>query len=106
MSAGDWKGMLQAIYDGDAEAVHHFLRDGVDPNYEHPEMLCTPLIEAVRADKEEIVTLLLKYGADPFRVSSYAGRSAYNEARTLNKTAMVKLFPRPNLRQRWKSLFS
>ena len=44
MSAGDWKDMYAAAVAGDLALVRHHISAGVNPNYQHPEILCTPLV--------------------------------------------------------------
>ncbi len=65
MSGGDWKEMLVAVQDGDIKLVRYHIENGVDPNYEHPELMTTALIEAVSYDHVEIAVYLLSKGADP-----------------------------------------
>ena len=65
MAAGDWKDMLKGIQMGDFELVKYYLKEGVDPNYQHPEFLTTPLIESIENGHIEITKLLLDSGADP-----------------------------------------
>ena len=42
MSAGDWKDMFAAAVEGDLPRVRHHIQGGVNPNYQHPEIQCTP----------------------------------------------------------------
>ena len=39
MSAGDWKDMYAAAVAGDLALVRHHISAGVNPNYQHPEIL-------------------------------------------------------------------
>jgi ankyrin repeat protein len=61
---GDWKELMHAAEAGDAALVAYHLTQGVDPNYQHPEYLTTPLIEAARQGHLEVVRELLSHGAD------------------------------------------
>lgn len=63
MSGGDWKTMFKAIQDNDLELVRFYLRLGMDPNYQHPEVLALPLSECIRYNHLEIAELLLEKGA-------------------------------------------
>ena len=81
MAAGDWKDMLAAATRGDIELVRYYLREGIDPNYQHPEFLTTPLIEAARVGQAEVCRLLLAHGADPAVVSEFEGIDAREAAR-------------------------
>jgi ankyrin repeat protein len=56
---------------GDAETVNRFLQDGINPNKKNKNALSgqnrvdtRPIIAAVKADKLEIVKILLAHGAD------------------------------------------
>jgi hypothetical protein len=65
MSGGDWKIMFRAIQDGDYELVKYYLQIGIDPNYQHPEYMASPLVESIRYKNIKITNLLLEYNADP-----------------------------------------
>lgn len=71
MSAGDWKNLFQAVENGDLELVRYHVGRGVDLNYQHPEILMTLLVTAIRLDFTEISLLLLENGADPELESYY-----------------------------------
>ena len=76
---GNWKDLVKAICDADGSSgrdsgsdtdaalaiVRYHLECGVDPNFQHPEYMTTPLLEAVRVGHANIVSLLLKHKADP-----------------------------------------
>jgi hypothetical protein len=47
MSAGDWKDLYQAALAGNLPLVQHHISEGVNPNYQHPEVLCTPLVASL-----------------------------------------------------------
>lgn len=40
---GNWKELLYASERGDLDLMRYHLRMGIDPNYQHPEFLTTPL---------------------------------------------------------------
>lgn len=63
MSGGDWKTMFKAIQENDLELVSFYLRLGMDPNYQHPEVLALPLSECIRYNHLDIAQLLLENGA-------------------------------------------
>lgn len=63
MSRGDWKTMFKAIQDNNLELVRFYLRLGIDPNYQHPDMLALHLSESIRYNHLEIAQLLLEKGA-------------------------------------------
>ena len=47
MSGGDWKDMYAAAVEGDLALVRYHINAGVNPNYQHPEILCTPLVASL-----------------------------------------------------------
>ena len=65
MAAGDWKELFNAAQQGDLELVEYHVRMGIDPNYQHPEFMCTPLIESIQHGQFEVAKYLLENGADP-----------------------------------------
>jgi ankyrin repeat protein len=69
MSAGDWKSLYQAAVEGDLALVTHHLADGVNPNYQHPEILRTPLVASLIEGHLAVASYLLAKGADPALVS-------------------------------------
>jgi Ankyrin repeats (3 copies) len=58
---GNWKELTRAATDGDLSIVKYHLDKGIDPNFQHPEFLTTPLIEAARAGNMPAVKLLLDH---------------------------------------------
>jgi uncharacterized protein len=59
-TGGDWKELVRAASDGDDKAVQSLLFTiGVNPNYQHPEYMTTPLLEAIRHKQYTTVKLLL-----------------------------------------------
>lgn len=69
MSAGDWKNLYQAAVDGNLDLVRHHLIEEVNPNYQHPEILRTPLVACLVEGHVEVAHFLLANGADPCMVS-------------------------------------
>jgi len=65
MSSGDWKEMFSAAEAGDLEFLRYHLCAKVDPNYQHPEYMCTPLVACILAGQYDAAALLLQSGADP-----------------------------------------
>lgn len=63
MSAGDWKELYQAAVNGDLDLVSYHIRQGIDPNYQHPEILATPLVAAILNGHTEVAIFLLENGA-------------------------------------------
>lgn len=84
MSAGDWKRFYQAVCDGDMRLVRHYIEAGIDVNYAHPEFFSTPLVAAIRNQREEVALFILQRGADPLRVSEVDGASPMDLLATSN----------------------
>lgn len=108
MSAGDWKEMYQAATTGDLELVRYHIKNGVDPNYQHPEILSAPLVTAIIHGHSRVAEFLLQHGANPDLVSVFDGINAFEAARKFN---MIHLFPEgiphpePGLRGLLKRVF-
>lgn len=71
MSAGDWKELYRAVEMGDYDLVDYHIKNGVNLNYQHPEILVTVLVTAIKLKHNSIVELLLDNGADPDLESYY-----------------------------------
>ena len=56
--------MFKGVQEGDIELVGYYLRMGIDPNYQHPEEMTSPLLESIRRNHLDIAQLLLESGAD------------------------------------------
>lgn len=78
---GDWKELLTAAEKGDVDLAKYHLLNGIDPNYQHPELLTTPLIEAAMYGHLEIVELLLTHGAKPEIRGIFDGYTALEVAK-------------------------
>ena len=81
MSAGDWKDMYAAAVAGDLALVRHHISAGVNPNYQHPEILCTPLVASLIHGHSEIAHYLLAHGADPQLKSDFDDMTPLQAAR-------------------------
>lgn len=110
MSAGDWKDLLRAVFNNDPELVKYHIQNGVDPNYQHPELLTTPLIEAVKLGNIEIAHYLVQNGADPNLKAIFDNKTPLEIALDLNNPTMVDclvkhgaLLPKRGL---WESVIS
>jgi ankyrin repeat protein len=81
MSAGDWKDLYQAAAEGDLSRVQHHIREGVNPNYQHPEILRTPLVASLMEGHLEVAHYLLAHGSDPSLVSELDNLTPLQAAR-------------------------
>ena len=89
MSAGDWKDLYAAASDGDLDRVRYHLRAGVNPNYQHPEVLCTPLVASIIQGHEDVALCLLEQGADPRLRSDFDDLTPLQAAHKHGRTALV-----------------
>ena len=88
MQSGDFKAFIQSILDGNTSQVEYYLSEGIDPNYNHPEIMTTALVEAVRLENLEIVLTLLNYDADP-KLKSIVGESPLVMAKRMKNKNLV-----------------
>lgn len=91
MSGGDWKEMLSAVQEGDFALVKYHISNGIDPNYQHPELLTTPLIESVIYGHHAIAAYLLAQGADPALKAGFSNDSPLLEAKKSKDKQMINL---------------
>jgi ankyrin repeat protein len=91
MSGGDWKAMFHAIQKGDIDLVDYYLKVGIDPNYQHPEYMASPLVESIRFGHIEISKLLLAKGADPHAKEVMGGDTALEVAESKKNAEAIEL---------------
>ena len=91
MAAGDWKDMLSAIHEGNIDLVKYHINNGVNPNYQHPEFLTTPLIESIASEKYEIAKFLLENGADPGLKAGFSTDSPISVAKKTKNKEIIQL---------------
>jgi len=91
MSAGDWKDLYQAALTGNLPLVQHHISEGVNPNYQHPEVLCTPLVASLIQGHMDVAHYLLDHGADPNLRSEFDGLTPLQAARRHGRTGFVQL---------------
>jgi ankyrin repeat protein len=91
MSAGDWKDLYHAAMTGNLALVQYHLHDRVNPNYQHPEVLCTPLVASLIYGHAEVTRLLLEHGADPNLLSEMDNMTPLQAARRHGRHELVPL---------------
>ncbi|MFT5619393.1 MAG: ankyrin repeat protein [Arenicella sp.] len=91
MAAGNWKDLLKAIQENNLELVHYHVAMDVDLNYQHPEFMVTPLIEAADYGRTEIVKYLLANGADPKIIAGFNSETALSVAKAKGHTEIVEI---------------
>ena len=80
MSGGDWKDLYKGVEEGDYSLVHFHIKNGIDLNYQHPEILMLPLVVAIKNHHTDMALLLLQNGADPLLESYYDNMNAVEAA--------------------------
>lgn len=91
MSGGDWKEMLVAVQNGNLELVKYHIEHGIDPNYQHPELMTTPLIESIECQQLEIAAYLLENGSDPTLRAWLSEDSPLRMAKKSKNKEMIRL---------------
>ncbi len=91
MSGGDWKTMFKAVQEGDYDLVDFYLKNGIDPNYQHPEFMASALVESIRFNELKITKLLLENGADPKIKEVMGGKTPLIVANERNSTQAIEL---------------
>lgn len=91
MSAGDWKDLYQAAVAGDLALVRYHISEGVNPNYQHPEILCTPLVTSLIHGHRDIAHHLLAHGADPSLLSEMDALTPLQAARKHGRDEFIEL---------------
>ncbi len=91
MSGGNWKEMFLAIQNGDIELVRYHLKMGIDPNYQHPEFLASPLVESIRFNHLAITSLLLENGAKPTIKEVFGGDTPLSVAKAKKNKKAIEL---------------
>lgn len=81
MSGGDWKDLYRAAVEGDLGLVKHHIKEGIDPNFQHAEVLRTPLVASLVEGHVEVARYLLGHGADPSLVSELDDMAPLQAAR-------------------------
>jgi uncharacterized protein len=91
MSGGDWKDMYDAAVSGDLVRVQYHIKQGVNPNYQHPEVMCTPLVGSLIHGHDSIAHHLLEHGADPNLLSDYDGMTPLQAAQRYARADLIAL---------------
>ncbi|WP_413293020.1 ankyrin repeat domain-containing protein [Bdellovibrio sp. HCB185ZH] len=109
MSAGDWKEMYGAAASGNLELVQYHIKNGVNPNYQHPEIMSTALVASIIGGHSEISLFLLENGADPTLISEFDNLTPLQAAKMFKRQELVeilsKMIPKKSLWQKLSSIF-
>lgn len=91
MAAGDWKEMYNAAATGNLELLRYHIKNGVNPNYQHPEILSTPLVASIVGGHLEITRFLLAHGADPKLLSEFDNLTPLQAAKLYRRAEVLQL---------------
>ena len=91
MAAGDWKELFTASQKGDLELVKYHINMGENPNYQHPEFMCTPLIESIQYEQFEVAKFLLENGADPKIKEDFGNHTPLSMAKFTKNQRLIDL---------------
>ena len=91
---GDWKDFFRAIQLNDIELVKYHIRMGIDPSYQHPEFLTSPLMECIRFGHLEIAAYLIENGADVNALEHNSTTTAMSIAQMLDNQEAIELLSR------------
>ena len=83
--------MLVAVQNGDLDLVKYHLNEGIDINYEHPELMTTALIESISYNHLAIASYLLDHGADPTQKAWISDDDPLKMAKEAGNPEMIKL---------------
>ena len=108
-AGGDWKDFYAAAERGDLHCVRYHLRNGVDVDYQHPEVMQSALFISVLHRHEAVARALLEHGADPnlpAELGSVTPLQAARQARSETLQALLLAFgahaaSRPAARSPW-----
>ena len=91
MSGGDWKELYTSTQYGNFDLVKYHLAMGVDPNFQHPEYMTTPLIVAIEKQRFEIAEYLLQNGADPTIKEDWGANTPLSAAKATKNEKLIAL---------------
>lgn len=103
--SSDWKRFIQACQEGDAVLVRYYLDEGIDPNFQYPEVGTVAIVEASFYGHLEIARMLLDAGADPSIRQQLGGMNALEAAKANGHTAIIQqlvgILPSRPWHRRW-----
>lgn len=91
MAAGDWKELYLSAQNGNLELVKYHIKMGVNPNYQHPEFMTTPLIACIEGEHVEIAKYLLKNKADPSIKEDFGNHTPLSMAKSTKNQKLINL---------------
>ena len=103
MSAGDWKDLYKAVDEGNFDLVEFHVKSNVNLNYQHPEILMTVLVTAIKNGHTEIALYLLQNGADPKLESYYDQLTPLQAAVRYKNSQVLEKLNLMGIKQTWLS---
>lgn len=88
---GDWKDMYQAAERGDVACVRFHLSEGVDVDYQHPEVMLSALVTSVIQGHTEVARVLLIHGANPNLPAELGNLTPLQAAQQYERAELKKL---------------
>ena len=101
MSAGNWKELYSATVEGNASLVEFHVKSGINVNYQHPEILMTVLVAAIKEGHTKIALYLLRNGADPRLESHFDQLTPLGAAMKYRNHAVLDELSSMGVRQSW-----
>lgn len=103
MSAGDWKDLYSAATKGDLELVKYHINQGVNQNYQHPEILSTPLVAAILSGHTDVAIFLINTGADLDIISDFDNLTPLQAAYKVGNQLVIRELSNHGV-NRWNSI--
>ena len=82
--------MYRAANIGDLELLKSHIQNGVNPNYQHPEIHATPLVTSICLGHEAVALFLIEHGADPYLVSLSENMNAFEAAEKYERSEVLR----------------
>ena len=101
MSAGDWKEFFKAADEGNLSLVQFHTEGGINLNYQHPEILMTALVAAIKNNHTEVAIYLLNNGADPELESHYDQLTPLKAALKYKNTVVLEKLKEMGIKKPW-----
>ncbi len=89
--SSDWKRFIQACQEGDAALVRHYLDEGIDPDFQYPEVGTVAIVEAAFYGHAAIVQMLLYAGADASIRQQLGGLNAFEAAKKQEHAQVLRV---------------
>jgi alkaline phosphatase D len=99
--SSDWKRFIQACQEGDVALVRHYLDEGIDPDFQYPEVGTVALVEAAFYGHAAIVQMLLDAGADVSIRQQLGGLNALEAAKKQGHTQVLGVLKEHGMVTSW-----